>query len=227
MRRGFAGRLIELEQRVIGELETAVLWLVEIGDAVALPTTQKSDAISLAGRRLRSAGRNIDADLVCVTARHAPVASDLRLVLALVQVAHTEGLIGNQFELISHQLAAIKATVPDRHGTGTKVSSMATGGGALLKRSATAFASRDLVLARRLDREDDALDQLNREVFETTLELEGAAEIRELGLRHVLIARSLERIGDNAVDIAEQTEFLVTAELREFTDASHPKPKGA
>jgi phosphate uptake regulator len=41
----------------------------------------------------------------------------------------------------------------------------------------------------------------------------------------VLIARSLERIGDNAVDIAEQAAFLVTAELREFTDASHPKPK--
>jgi phosphate uptake regulator len=59
-------------------------------------------------------------------------------------------------------------------------------------------------------------------VFETALELE---DRRELGLRYVLIVRSLERIGDNAVDIAGQAAFLVTAELREFTGASRPKPK--
>jgi phosphate uptake regulator len=53
----------------------------------------------------------------------------------------------------------------------------------------------------------------------------GARE-RELALRYVLIARSLERIGDNAVDIAEQAVFLVTAELQEFSDASRPKLRG-
>jgi phosphate uptake regulator len=48
---------------------------------------------------------------------------------------------------------------------------------------------------------------------------------RELALRHVLIARSLERVGDSAVDIAGQASFLATALLREFSDASHPKPR--
>jgi phosphate transport system protein len=36
-----------------------------------------------------------------------------------------------------------------------------------------------------------------------------------------LVARALERVGDNAVDIGEQVAFLVTGEYREFTDASH------
>jgi phosphate transport system protein len=36
-----------------------------------------------------------------------------------------------------------------------------------------------------------------------------------------LAARALERVGDNAVDIAEQVSFLITGEFREFTDASH------
>jgi phosphate uptake regulator len=40
----------------------------------------------------------------------------------------------------------------------------------------------------------------------------------------VLIARSLERIGDTTVDIAEQAVFLVTAKLQDFSDASRPKP---
>ena len=38
----------------------------------------------------------------------------------------------------------------------------------------------------------------------------------------MLVARQLERVGDNAVDIGEQVGFLLTGEFREFTDASHP-----
>ena len=34
-----------------------------------------------------------------------------------------------------------------------------------------------------------------------------------------------ERIGDHAVDVGEQTAYLLTAEFREFTDASHPTPR--
>jgi 5-methylthioadenosine/S-adenosylhomocysteine deaminase len=49
-----------------------------------------------------------------------------------------------------------------------------------------------------------------------------AAAAAELGLRAIVIGRCLERIGDNAVDIGERTAYLVTAEFREFTDASHP-----
>jgi phosphate transport system protein len=37
----------------------------------------------------------------------------------------------------------------------------------------------------------------------------------------IVVARCIERIGDNAVDIGEQTSFLVTGEFAEFTDASH------
>jgi alkylation response protein AidB-like acyl-CoA dehydrogenase len=46
---------------------------------------------------------------------------------------------------------------------------------------------------------------------------------REWGLRMILVSRCLERIGDHAVDIGEQTAYLVTGEFREFTDASHPE----
>jgi phosphate transport system protein len=74
-----------------------------------------------------------------------------------------------------------------------------------------ALARRDLDLARRLPELDDPLYRLNRGM-----------------LRQVLAAsddksRQLERIGDNAVDIAEQVAFLVTGEFHEFTDASHPE----
>jgi len=53
------------------------------------------------------------------------------------------------------------------------------------------------------------------------LDLGGDTSKREWGLRMIIVSRCLERIGDHAVDIGEQTAFLITGEFREFTDASH------
>ena len=176
-------------------------------------------------RQLRRVSRSADAETVVVTARQAPVASDLRLVLALLQLAHHGALIANQFELISEQVSEIDRHVLDRKRTGELLAGMTALAGRQLHRAVRAFATRDLTLAERIDCEDDAVDRLNRQVFEATLELDAASDQRELALRHVLIARSIERIGDNAVDIAEQAAFLVTHQMREFSDASHPRPR--
>jgi phosphate transport system protein len=95
--------------------------------------------------------------------------------------------------------------------------------GQQVQHAVQAFIARDIESATELQREDDALDRINRQVFEATYALDGDPRERELAMRYVLIARSLERIGDSAVDIAEQAVFLVTAEFQEFTDASWPK----
>jgi phosphate transport system protein len=45
----------------------------------------------------------------------------------------------------------------------------------------------------------------------------------EWAIRMMVVSRQLERVGDHAVDIAEQVAFLLTGEFHEFTDASHPE----
>jgi phosphate transport system protein len=85
-----------------------------------------------------------------------------------------------------------------------------------------AFAKRDVALAEDLVRQDDAIDALNRECFRLALDIGDDPDTREWAMHMMLVARSLERIGDNAVDIGEQTAFIVTGLFREFTDASHP-----
>jgi phosphate transport system protein len=86
--------------------------------------------------------------------------------------------------------------------------------------SKDAFAARNVELAEDLVRQDDQIDHLNRECFHLALEIGGDAELREWAMHMTLIARCLERIGDNAVDIGEQTAFVVTGLFREFSDAS-------
>jgi phosphate transport system protein len=224
VRQAFASQLGEIEKRLEDELDLAPLTLARIAEAFEAPTDEQAASIVQSALQLRLVSRSVDADLVVVTARQAPVASDLRLVLGLIQLAHHGALIANQFELISEQLSEIDPNVLDHKRTAQKLSSMTMLAASQLQSAVAAFASRDLASARDIDRQDDAIDRLNREIFEVTLELDADPGQRELALRHVLIARSVERIGDNAVDIAEQAAFLVTAELHEFSDASHPKP---
>jgi phosphate transport system protein len=86
-----------------------------------------------------------------------------------------------------------------------------------------AFERRDVDLAQDLVRQDDEIDRLNRECFRMALELGDDPDRREWAMHMMLVARCIERIGDNAVDIGEQTAFVVTGLFREFEDASHPE----
>ena len=69
---------------------------------------------------------------------------------------------------------------------------------------------------------DESINRLQREVFRLAIEIGDDPDTREWAMTMMLVARALERIGDNAVDIGEQTAFVVTGLFREFTDASHP-----
>ena len=85
-----------------------------------------------------------------------------------------------------------------------------------------AFERRDVDLAKDLVRQDDEINRLNREIFQIALEVGDDPDMREWATTMILVARALERIGDNAVDIGEQVAFVVTGLFREFSDASHP-----
>jgi phosphate transport system protein len=83
------------------------------------------------------------------------------------------------------------------------------------------FAERNVERAESLVELDELIDRANRRAVEQVIAISGDEERREWGLRMIIVSRCLERIGDHAVDIGEQTAFLVTGEFREFTDASH------
>ena len=86
-----------------------------------------------------------------------------------------------------------------------------------------AFAERDVEMARDLVRQDDVVDNLNKECFQLALEIGDDPDRREWAMTMMLVARAIERIGDNAVDVGEQVAFVVTGLFREFEDASHPE----
>jgi phosphate transport system protein len=88
-----------------------------------------------------------------------------------------------------------------------------------------AFARRDLELCRQLPEMDEPIDRLNRGMLQEVLQIADDKRMLEWGIRMHVVSRQIERVGDHAVDIAEQVAFLLTGEFREFTDASHPQPQ--
>jgi phosphate transport system protein len=92
----------------------------------------------------------------------------------------------------------------------------------MLRTVMEAFAKRDVELCRQLPAMDDPVDRLNRRTHLEALKLADDPGALDWGMHMNMAARALERVGDNAVDIAEQVGFLVTGDFHEYTDASHP-----
>jgi phosphate transport system protein len=216
-------KLAHLETALIEALQDASDALTHVADSLQSTDAQSLSMISAASDRLRSASHNADSSLIRVTSQQTPGREEVRLVLALVQLAQHGVLISNQFGLIVEQLEELPTSTVDHSGTDVAIGQMAELAGEQLEAAVRAFTERDQHLAHRIDLQDDELDQLNREVFQSVVEHDADPDERELAMRHVLIARSLERIGDNAVDIAEQAAFLISGQLTEFTDASQPR----
>ena len=91
----------------------------------------------------------------------------------------------------------------------------------MIKVALDSFARATATQAETLVDLDELIDRANRRVVNRALVRPRPRELHEWGLRMILVSRCLERIGDHAVDIGEQTAYLVTGEFREFTDASH------
>jgi phosphate transport system protein len=162
----------------------------------------------------------IEKSIELIIAQQAPVAGDLRLVLAVLHNSIHLERIGDQAVTIA-KLTKLAAGLERRHDLVEGFREMGDRAAEMVRVALDAFSERDVERARSLVELDELIDRTNRRVVGKVLELTSNAEAAEWGMRMIVASRCLERIGDNAVDIGEQTEFLVTGEFHEFSDASH------
>ena len=119
------------------------------------------------------------------------------------------------------KLTKLTAELETRHDLVEGLQEMGDRCEEMVKIALDSFAERDVERAQSLVELDELIDRTNRRVTDKVLEMASSPGLQEWGMRMIVVSRCLERIGDNAVDIGEQTAFLVTGEFREFSDASH------
>jgi phosphate transport system protein len=163
----------------------------------------------------------IEEGIQSLLARQTPVAVDLRLVLAVLHInLHLERM-ADYCVTVAKLTKLVHDVTPDTTLL-EAFDEMGARAEEMIRVALDSFSERNLENAESLVDLDELIDRGNRRVVNHVLALGSDPELREWGLRMIVVSRCLERIGDHAVDIGEQTAFLVTGEFREFTDASHP-----
>jgi phosphate transport system protein len=218
----FHEELGQLEESLQEESRLALRSLRAAVNALVRQDVELADEVIAFDNEVDAAYIELEKGVESLLARQTPVATDLRLVLALL---HTNLHLERMADLcttIAKLTKLVESTEPD-HNLVEGFEEMALRAEEMINVAMDAFRTRDLAKAESLVELDELIDRANRRTVEHVLDHGGDVDRREWGLRMLLVSRCLERIGDHAVDIGEQAAYLVTGEFREFTDASHPE----
>jgi phosphate transport system protein len=222
MRATFQQELRELEQLIDAEAELVLRSVKASVEALVTHDVELADEVIAFDDDIDDVYMRAQEAVELLLARQTPVASDLRLVLAILHSnVHLERM-GDLCTTIA-KLTKLSADLPSDDVLLTAFREMGERCEEMIRVALESLHKRDATLAESLIHLDELIDLSNRRVVSRLLEL--GPENLEWGLRAILVSRCLERIGDNAVDIGERAAFLATGEFREFTDASRdPRP---
>jgi phosphate transport system protein len=156
---------------------------------------------------------HIDVDNACMglLARQAPVAADLRLILAIIKINTDLERMGDQAVNLSFNTEHYLKHPPLIEAQ--SLPQMAALVRAMVRESLDSFVNSDLALARKVLASDDAVDAFkDRSMKQLTSVMKADPARIEAALNLILIARNLERLGDHATNIAEDVIFAASGE---------------
>jgi phosphate transport system protein len=214
--------LEQLEASALGGLDLVGEALARTMEAVEHQDVELAQVVIADDDRIDGRYLEVHQSLITLLATQSPVATDLRLISALLHVLKSIERMGDQCVNVCKLIPLTGHRAPADPRMVELILQMGAHARGLVSQAGHAFEERDVEMARDLVRRDDAVDELNRESFGLALEIGEDADRREWAMTMLLGARAIERVGDNAVDIGEQVAFVVTGLFREFEDASHP-----
>jgi phosphate transport system protein len=214
--------LARLESSGLGGLDMVSAALGRTLEAVEHQDVELAQLVVADDDRIDGRYLEVHQSLITLLATQSPVATDLRLISALLHVMKNVERMGDQCVNVCKMIPLSGNEPPADEEMVRLILTMGSQTRTLIGQAKRAFEARDVEMARDLVRQDDVVDNLNRECFRLALEIGDDADRREWAMTMLLAARAIERIGDNAVDIGEQVAFVATGLFREFEDASHP-----
>ncbi len=210
-----------LEDSALGGLDLVVGQLDRTIEAVEHQDLELAQFVIADDDRLDGRYLEVHQGILSLLALQAPVAGDLRLVAALLHLIKHVERMGDQCVNVAKLIPLVGHEPPVRGEIVAKLVQMGRSARAEVVQCKRAFAERNVALAEDLVERDRDVNRLNREIFRLAVEAGDDPDTREWAMLMTLVARAFERVGDNAVDIGEQTAFVVTGLFREFAVGSH------
>lgn len=198
---------------VLGNMvEQAVLGSVE---ALKQRDFEASERIYAADKYINIKRYEIERNTLALIATQQPMARDLRLLAAILEIITELERIGDyakgicKINLMLGQGELVKPLID--------IPRMAELGLSMLKRALSAFVARDAVTAREIPGEDDQVDKLYTQTYKELLDIM-IADPAKIDRANYLIwaAHNLERLADRVTNICERIVFVVTGEILEL-----------
>ena len=210
------------------DLDTISDQLVELtrlaGSAISRATTALLDAdvhlaesVIEADRRLDDIRIELDELSIDLLARQQPVATDLRIVVTAMQMSSDLERMG---DLARHVAKVARLRTPDSAvppELRSHILQMGRVAESIVAKCGSIIASKDVAAAIGLEKDDDAMDDLHRELFAALLD-ENRSWSRSAILDLTLVGRYYERFADHAVSVARRVIYLVTGEYDQTVD---------
>jgi len=206
----FAEQLEELRRNLIlmgGEVERQIQRAIE---ALIEVDPEKARAVIAADEEIDRMEVTIEEQAISLFALQQPVAVDLRFLIAALKINSDLERIGDHAVNIAEGAERLAGQKPFKPFIDLPY--MAEVAMAMLKESLDAFVNRDAGLAKRVIRRDDILDEKNVSIIRELLTY--MAEYPNLityCIELISISKNLERVGDLATNICEDTIFIAEA----------------
>ncbi len=215
----FRDELIRLEDQVMGGLDLVVSQLDRAVEAINFQDVELAAMVAADDRRIDGRYIEVHQGVLSLLGRQALFADDLRLAAALLHTIRCIERMGDQCANMAKLVPLSGYEAPKDPIILELIEKMGISVRAQVLQTRDAFRTRHVSLARDLVRQDVEVNRLNRDIFQRAVDAGDDPEVREWAMFMILVARCLERIGDNTVDIAEQTVFVVTGLYREFAES--------
>ncbi len=220
VRNRFRADLEALEEQALGGLDLVIAQLDRALESINYQDVELAGMVVADDDRIDGRYLEVHQGILSLFARQPPSAGDLRLLAALLHIIRCIERMGDQCVNMAKLVPLSGYEAPKDKTILDLMDRMGISVRQQVREAKESFKTRHVSLARDLVRQDADVNRLNREIFSRAVEVGDDPEMREWAMFMILVARCLERIGDNTIDIAEQTVFVVTGLFREFTDGS-------
>jgi phosphate transport system protein len=211
MRDAFHKELEAIDQEIVrmGALiekstEETTTALVECNKALAQRVMDGDEAID-------EMFLDIEKRSLTLMAQQAPVAGDLRLIVAILRVNNDLERAGDLAYNIAKLVHLEDFREPSPKAVKSLVSELGLAAGRLMRNAIDVWASKDEAYAAGLQQQDDAVDDLHARLINELLQLKDEAAIPS-AIRLAMVGRYFERIADHAVNVGELVCYYVTGD---------------
>ena len=217
-RHQFRADLKGMEEQVLGGLDLVIQQLDRAQESLSYQDVELARIVVADDDRIDGRYLEVHQGILSLLARQAPVAGDLRIIAAMLHVVRCMERMGDQCVNIAKLVPLSGYESPKDKEIVDAIDRMGVLARAQVAQARDALRLRDVTLAQAIASQDSEINAANRAIFRRAVEIGDDIDMREWGMFMILVARCLERIGDNTVDIAEQVVFVVTGVFREMAE---------